>query len=212
MSKKENPTQKAAMLSAFVDYIVENGLAGLSLRPAAAAMGTSPRMLLYYFGSKERLIGDAIALSRTREMQMFGREVQKWGDASPVQIFRGIWNWYTSKRHAPYLRLFFEVYGIALQNRKVFREFLETVGSDFQTFAEAAFVSRGYSRRSAQAVATLHLASMRGLLMDYATTRDRTRVNDAMAMIAESLEKDWLRPPARPIRRKTRRGRRVSRK
>ena len=44
-----------------------HGLAGLSLRPLAAALGTSPRMLLYDFGTKERLIAEILAEARRRE-------------------------------------------------------------------------------------------------------------------------------------------------
>ena len=40
------------------DYVLEHGIAGLSLRPLAAALGTSDRMLLYHFGSKDALVAE----------------------------------------------------------------------------------------------------------------------------------------------------------
>ena len=202
MAAKPNPKQKAALLAAFVDYILENGMSDLSLRPAAAAMGTSPRMLLYYFGSKEALVVAAIAQSREREIEMFARSIRKWGEASPVHIFRRIWAWYAAERRAPYLRFFFEVYGIALQNRSMFREFLGTVGSDFQSFTEASLIARGLDRREAQALATLYLASIRGLLFDLLTTGDRPRIHAAVELVADSLERALRR---RAVRRPARR-------
>jgi AcrR family transcriptional regulator len=202
MAAKPNPTQKAALLTAFVDYILKNGMSDLSLRPAAVAMGTSPRMLLYYFGSKEALLVAAIAQAREREIEMFAREVRNWGEASPAQIFRRIWAWYAAERRAPYQRFFFEVYGIALQNPKMFREFLRTVGSDFLSFTEEGLVARGFGRRAARALATLNLASIRGLLLDLLTTGDRARINAAAELIAESLERE-LR--GHPVRRASRR-------
>jgi AcrR family transcriptional regulator len=197
MAEKPNPKQKAAMLAAFVDYILEHGMSDLSLRPAAAAMGTSPRMLLYYFGSKEELLVAAIASAREREIEMFGREVQKWGVASPAHIFRRIWAWYASARRVPYLRFFFEVYGVALQNPKVFHEFLRTVGSDFLSFTETALIARGFGRREARALATVNIGSIRGLLLDLLTTGDRARINAAVELIVASLERSLRRRPAR---------------
>ena len=49
------PDRRAKLLDEVADYILSNGLADLSLRPLAAAINTSPRMLLYFFGTKERL-------------------------------------------------------------------------------------------------------------------------------------------------------------
>jgi AcrR family transcriptional regulator len=205
--------QKTALLTALVDYILEHGMADLSLRPAAAAIGTSPRMLLYYFKSKEELLTAAIAQAREREIEMFAREVQKWGEASPARIFRRVWSWYSAERRAPYQRFFFEVYGLALQSPAKFPEFLRTVGSDFLSFTEEGLVARGFGRREARALATLSMASIRGLLMDLMTTGDRARV-DAAARLAEAhLEAALLGPMAgqRSKAARARRGRRAAR-
>ncbi len=47
---------KAALLEALSNYVLQNGLNTASLRPMAAAAGTSDRMLIYHFGSKDQLI------------------------------------------------------------------------------------------------------------------------------------------------------------
>lgn len=210
MGDKPNPTQKAALLTAFVDYVLKNGMSDLSLRPAAAALGTSPRMLLYYYNSKEELLAAAIAQARVREIEMFVREVRKWGETSPAQIFRRVWNWYAAERRAPYQRFFFEVYGLALQNPTKFQEFLRTVGSDFPSFTEEGLVARGFGRREARALATLSMASIRGLLLDLMTTGDRARVDAAARLAEANLERAILdsrdgRPP-KPVPARSRRG------
>src|SRR5437588_11165036 len=43
------------LLDAAIDHVAQNGLGDLSLRGLAAALGTSHRMLIHHFGSKERL-------------------------------------------------------------------------------------------------------------------------------------------------------------
>jgi AcrR family transcriptional regulator len=59
------PDRRAELLDEAADYILSNGLADLSLRPLAVAINTSPRMLLYFFDSKERLIAEALARIRS---------------------------------------------------------------------------------------------------------------------------------------------------
>lgn len=48
--------RKAALVQALTDHVLTNGLGGASLRQLAATVGTSDRMLLYYFPDKPALI------------------------------------------------------------------------------------------------------------------------------------------------------------
>ena len=48
--------RRDAVAQAATDYVLEHGLVGLSLRPLAAALGTSDRMLLYHFEDKDDLV------------------------------------------------------------------------------------------------------------------------------------------------------------
>ncbi|CAN5901491.1 hypothetical protein BH20ACT6_BH20ACT6_06010 [soil metagenome] len=59
------------------DYVLEHGIAGLSLRPLADALGTSDRMLVYYFGSKDALVAEVIERSNDRALAVV--------DALPAQ-------------------------------------------------------------------------------------------------------------------------------
>src|SRR5215510_5309157 len=130
MGAKPNPQRKAALLTALADHLLGEGVADASLRPVASAVETSPRMLIYHFGSKEALIVAALQEVRAREQAMLLRAIQRVGVSSVAEVFRHVWHWYTSPRREPYLRLFFEVMGLALQNPKRFPGFLETVRGD----------------------------------------------------------------------------------
>ena len=70
MARPVDPTRRAATLAKAAEYVLEHGLADLSLRPLAKALGTSPRMLLYDFGSKERLIHEILAEIRRHETSL----------------------------------------------------------------------------------------------------------------------------------------------
>ena len=54
---------RETLLPLLAAYVLENGLADVSLRPLAKAAGTSDRMLLYHFGSKEELVAALLELS-----------------------------------------------------------------------------------------------------------------------------------------------------
>ena len=48
--------RREELIGRATDYVLAEGLIGLSLRPLAAALGTSDRMLNYHFGSKAGLV------------------------------------------------------------------------------------------------------------------------------------------------------------
>src|SRR6266581_2739769 len=62
--------RREELLDAAYAYAIEHGLADMSLRPLAAASGTSPRVLLYLFGSKDELISEILARSRREELDL----------------------------------------------------------------------------------------------------------------------------------------------
>ena len=51
-----NPRRPVELLDAIIDYLLKHGVSDLSLRPLATAVHSSPRGLLYHFGSKEKMI------------------------------------------------------------------------------------------------------------------------------------------------------------
>jgi AcrR family transcriptional regulator len=48
------------LVQSCTDHVLAEGLIGLSLRPLAAAVGTSDRMLLYHFGTRDALVAAII--------------------------------------------------------------------------------------------------------------------------------------------------------
>lgn len=54
------PDRKSDLIQRLADHVLAHGMAAASLRPLAAAVGTSDRMLLYYFPDKAALIADVL--------------------------------------------------------------------------------------------------------------------------------------------------------
>lgn len=63
-----SPSRRDALLSACTDHVLAEGLIGLSLRPLAAAVGTSDRMLIYHFGSRDGLVAAIVDESTNRSV------------------------------------------------------------------------------------------------------------------------------------------------
>lgn len=52
--------RREQLLDAVTDHVLEHGLIGLTLRPVAAAIGTSDRMLIYHFTSRDALVSAVV--------------------------------------------------------------------------------------------------------------------------------------------------------
>jgi AcrR family transcriptional regulator len=178
--------RRAELLERITDYVAAHGLADLSLRPLGKAVGLSPRVLLYYFASKEDLIGEVLARLRARQRDVFAALPRE--AASYTVTVRAAWKLMSAPEHERVFRLFFEVYGLALQNRDRYAEFLRGAVDDWIAYLAASKLEEGYARRDARAVATVLLAGYRGFLLDLLATRDRKRVDRAVELWILALD------------------------
>jgi AcrR family transcriptional regulator len=190
MGRQPDTARRQQLLSAIAEYLLEHGLADLSLRPLAAAIGTSPRMLLYHFGSKEQLVVEALAQARERETVLFSAWAMETGAAEdPELLARRAWEWMSDPSNEPFMRLFFEVYGLALQQPQRYRGFLERAVSDWLAALTDGLVEAGVDSAEARQAATLAIAVARGLLLDLLATGDRSRINAAMNSLVGQVRK-----------------------
>ena len=168
------------LLAAAVAYVAEFGLHDRSLRHLAAAIGTSHRMLIYHFGSKEGLMRAVVEEVEQQQRNFFARIL---GDASvpPVNAALVLWRRVTDPRLANNVRLFFELYGQALQGAPGTEGFLERIVDDWVEPLTQFGVGRGVPAEIARADARLGLAVTRGLLLDLVATGDLEAVDAAYA-------------------------------
>lgn len=187
MSRTPDEKRRAELLERIVDYVYEHGVSGLSLRPLGEAVGCSPRLLLYFFSSKEELITQVLAAAGARQRTLVKR-LQTERAATPAEVCRTIWNAISDPKLEPVFRLFFEVYGLALQDRRRYASFLKRVVADWLAFIAQPMVAAGWEPSEARARATVLLAGFRGFLLDLCATRDRRRVNRAVDMWLQMLD------------------------
>jgi len=179
MSRTPDAGRRAELLKRAVDYVVAHGLAGLSLRPLAKAVRSSPRVLLHYFGSKDELIVEIIRQGRMRQQETMAN-LELSSSLSPREITRILWRHYSRPEWEPLMRLFFEVYALALQDRARFPGFAANAVEEWLHALEACAARPGRSRDDARAYATMMIAGFRGFLLDLCATHDRARIDDAV--------------------------------
>ncbi|WP_216893661.1 TetR/AcrR family transcriptional regulator [Nocardia alni] len=173
--------RRIELLAACYGYALDHGLAGVSLRTLAAAVGSSPRVLLYLFGSKDQLIREVLAHARHRDItQMTAvlETVDPVGEDTYGAAAQRIWEWLSAPEQRAMTRLNYEA-------------FLRSVGHDPGPWAGFATESindwkdlllrhlPGVPIDVAQARATRSLALIRGLLLELLADADPVRVTAA---------------------------------
>ena len=110
------------LLAAAVSHALDTGIADLSLRQLAAAIGTSHRMLLYHFGSREGLLA---AVTQAVEEQQ--RAALLASGTTTAHHARQFWQRLSDPSLWPQERLFFELYAYALRGRPGTEGFLDGI-------------------------------------------------------------------------------------
>jgi AcrR family transcriptional regulator len=168
--------RKKELQDAALQYLLEHGVAMLSLRPLAAALGTSPRILMFHFGSKEGLLQDVLGELHARLQTSFAAMAAAGSAAHDQPLLKRFWHWATSKRNFLYLRLLYEVQIIAAQNPAEYSRYLKKISMDWQA---SAFQSLSESIRS-EPMATLCIAVFDGLFLELMNTGGRARLTRAL--------------------------------
>src|SRR5262249_15473948 len=132
------------LLDAAVRHALDAGIADLSLRQLAAAIGTSHRMLLYHFGSREGLL---VAVTQAVEDRQ-RRALRRWGGGR--RDARRSWERLSDPKLWPQERLFFELYAYALRGRPGTEGFLDGIVESWVAPVTAALVEAGADERTAR--------------------------------------------------------------
>jgi AcrR family transcriptional regulator len=174
---RSNP--RPQLLERAIAYIAQRGISDLSLRELAAAIGTSHRMLIHHFGSKEGLWVEVV---RAVEAQQRAALPDLLPDPAedPATAMRIWWRHISDPALWPNERLFFEIYGQALQGRPGTEALLDGIVDSWLDTVTDINVAMGMDRATARAQGRLGIAVTRGLLLDLLATGDRAGVDAAV--------------------------------
>ena len=176
-------TRRAELLEASYRYVLSHGLNSLSLRPLATAIGSSPRVLLYLFGSKDGLVRALLARARADELALLAR-TRPPADAGLAGTGRQLWAWLAAAEHRPLLTLWVEGYARSLvEPGGPWAGFARATVEDWLALLAAAQPADRRATADGAAERTLALAALRGAILDLLATGDAERAGAAVARL-----------------------------
>nr|WP_246326035.1 TetR/AcrR family transcriptional regulator [Actinomycetospora corticicola] len=178
------------MLDATYGWVLEHGWAGMSLRPLAEAVGSSPRVLLYLFGSKDGLVRALLGRSRADQLRVLDALPD---DAGLARVGRVLWEWLAAAEHRALLRLWLEAYSRSLgqepgDDASPWAGFARDTVTDWDLLLAAHQPSGRVSTPEGTAERALLLAVLRGALLDLLATGDADRAGAAVAAHLRMLD------------------------
>ena len=168
MARPPDLERRQALLDAVVEEFAVRGIGDRSLRDLASAVGTSHRMLLHHFGSRDELLLAIVDEVDRRQMTLM-RELP----SEPTDAMTAMWANLRQPELRPFERLFFECYARGAQGEQPFARMLPGAVDNWLADGETS------GRAIDPAMMRLGLAVARGLLLDLVATEDRDGVDAA---------------------------------
>jgi len=191
MARPPDPRIRTRLREQAVQYVLAHGLNDLSLRPLARTLKTNARMLMFHFGSREGLMREVLLgireLGDARIRDWFKRQA---ASHTLANFLRWYWEQMSAPEAQPLVRLAFELYALALRDPKKYPGVLE----DPITYWSKLTRKTSRLSRSDEVMATLLLATTRGLLLDLCATGDRARTRSALKRLARLVESSGQHP------------------
>ncbi|WP_307834406.1 TetR/AcrR family transcriptional regulator [Paractinoplanes lichenicola] len=159
--------RRSELLEKAYAYVRASGISEMSLRPLAAAIGSSPRVLLFLFESKDGLIRALLARAREDELSALRGTLPQGAGAAGWAV----WEWLADPGNASLLRLWVEAYARSLGATDG-----PWAGFAAETVADWLDVLARADPESTPAHRTAVLAVLRGALLDVLATGDVERV------------------------------------
>jgi AcrR family transcriptional regulator len=154
--------RREAAIERMADHVLSEGLAAATLRPLAAAAGTSDRMLLYYFADKDEL------LTATLHRIAMRMTVQLDG-AIPVEprrpfpeLLEQVWAALASESLQPFMPLWLELASGAARGLQPHRDVAGEIADGFLTWVTIRLQPES---GEPSLLAPLFLASIEGMYL-----------------------------------------------
>ncbi len=180
MGRHRQPEIKQQLLDACTDYALKHGLPD-RLGPLASATGTSSRMLIYHFETRDGLLREILRQARQRQVDAWTELLRLRPDEPYTVTLARAWSAISGPQGEPYLRIFNRLHDTA--GEPLWPGFRRTATTDWLAPLQAGMRSLGKPE-----LATVVLAVIRGLLMDLDATGDTTRTHQAFADFLTTID------------------------
>ncbi|MDX1873173.1 TetR/AcrR family transcriptional regulator [Mycolicibacterium sp. 120266] len=187
MARTVDTGKRAELLGQVIAYLEEHGVADMSLAPMAEALGTSKRMLLYYFGDREELLAQALHASRPNVGEMFAGVRT---EADFVLASRTLWDAISRGAQRRKITMLFQVLSLATTDPARYQPYAHTAVTVMIDPIAEALTGLGCSPADARVRATLVVSGLRGLCQDALVTGERSRVDAAAELVIAAAVAD----------------------
>lgn len=178
--------RRPELLDAAAEYVLDNGLADLSLRRLAEALGVTHATLLRHFASKDELVLEVAEHIRADFQSRLAGDIDLLPGHSVADMARALWDRLCEPREQRQFRLLFELFGSRSPGDKRLTESM--IQGWVALISDRVVATGSWNRQDAQALATLLLAQFRGLQLDLMLTGERTRVDAALEISLRQFE------------------------
>jgi len=165
---------KQEIIDKTIEYILQNGIYTLSLRPLAKSMGTSDRMILYYFKTKEELIHFVIKVLTDKIICELNNEIRK-NDAKTIhELMHVIWKVFTKKKNLPLVITFYEIQILSLRSSsKSFRQTAKFLVDQWEYTVKELIIPFGFKNSDIDSIVSRICAELKGLHQTYLISKKR---------------------------------------
>jgi len=170
--------RKMELLERLTAYFSEHGLPNVSLRPMAVQVGTSARLLIFHFGSKDQLIAEVFEHIQAILTQSLADTLSQPDRQSRVAPLRAYWDWSTNRKNLPLWRLLYELQMLATRNPGKYGKLLKRNSAQWRDLIGGARPEL----KPPAAWASLFAAVFDGLFLELLATGDRKRTTEAIDM------------------------------
>jgi AcrR family transcriptional regulator len=161
------------LLDAAIEHFGRHGIGDTSLRGIAEAIGTSHRMLIYHFGSREGLLAEVTSSVEARQRTIMTATYD--AELPPLEAAAKYWE-ETVEATLKFGPLFFELAAHAMQGREHAVSLRQELIASWLPPVTELCRAIGLPEDQAETHARLALAAARGLLLDLLVSGDRNEV------------------------------------
>jgi len=189
MARTPDLEMKRELLDRVVAYLAEHGLGDMSLRPMAAALGTSPNRLVHHFGSKQDLLTAALQQATRIQEDVRDGWLKRQPDMTKTAELRKWWKWLNeSPANLALTRLGLEAVTLEATHTGLSGDVRAEQIGVWRELIEQSLIGTGVPPAVANVEASLLKGMFTGLILDLIATGDKVRLTKALELALTRTE------------------------
>jgi AcrR family transcriptional regulator len=194
MARAVDLERREALLDEVVGYLAAHGLADVSLRPMANALGVSVNALVHHFGAKDDLIIAALRRAEAVQIAVEAQWLERRPQLNQADLLRAWWRWINASPHnLAMVRLGIEAASLDATVTGLPKRVRGDQIGVWRENIEQRLIDEGVPHATVTIEASLAKAMFTGLVVDLLATGQRARLTRALEVglaRLEQLERD----------------------